>query len=180
MSMLKRWISLEGLPRISRRILLLVLGILVLLLRDHLTGMIHIVVGVAIIVITLMMLITTIREKNYDDPKDPRLTMSVIGLILGLMILGHPKQDSIHFIGIAWGLQGLSSGVHELHLAFCAFRRKQKFLVALIHGGIETCLSMMLVFNPLEEISMHVLVLGIEMIIQALEFPALTESTHTS
>ena len=110
MSAIKQWISLQGLPAMVRRTILVVVGILVLRLRTGLAGNIHYVVGTAVLLISAGMLTGVLRSHGYDDPKDYRLAASLLGLVMGLMLLTR-RNGSITFIAIAWGLQGMSSGI---------------------------------------------------------------------
>ena len=175
MSAVKKWISLQGLPVMLRRLLLIGLGLWVFIYPEVLKDHVHFVVGSAALLISLGMLTGVLGDKGYDDPNDTRLPASLLGLALGAMILIR-KHDSIPFIAIAWGLQGMSSGVTELHHAFCRKRRHQRFVAALLHGLLETVLSLLLVFDPMEEIELHIVLLGAEMMVQGFE----TTRKHTT
>ena len=177
MGILKKWIRLEGLSIVSRRLLYIVAGILVICLHGEMRNWIHVVVGVAILLITGSMFAQAIRRKSYRVQGDRRLPTAAVGFILGVMILVR-QHGAIPLIAIAWGLNGLNSGITELDHAIYALQRHERFAGKLAHGLLETALALMLVFDPYEKIGEHILILGIEMIVQALA--ATDEYTHTA
>lgn len=167
MHILKRWISIDGLPHALERLLLIVMGLVVILLREHFTSYIHIIVGVVMVLLCAVMLHESMSEKSYRSRHDRKLPTAIVGLVLGVLILWH-EDNSIPFLAIAWGISGLESGITELDHAVYRIAHRQHCAYHLVHGFIETVLAILLVFDPVEKIGEHILILGLEMLVHAL------------
>lgn len=166
MHIIKKWIKTDGLPHAIERALLVILGIALIFMRDHFTAIVHIIVGAVMIVLCGMMLWESVSEKTYKNRHDKKLPMALVGLVLGVLILWH-EDNSVPFIAIAWGISGLESGVTELDHAIYAIAHREKSAYHLIHGAIEIVLSLLLVFDPVEKIGEHIVILGLEMLVHA-------------
>jgi len=167
MHIIRKWISIDGLPYALGRVLLVVLGITVILMRNSFTAYVHIIVGAAMLVLCTAMLCDTLWEKSYRNRHDRKLPTALVGLVLGVLILIN-EENSIPFIAVAWGISGLESGITELSHAIYNIVHHRRSAYHLIHGLIETVLAVLLVFDPVEKIGEHIFILGLEMLAHAL------------
>lgn len=112
------------------------------------------------------MLVNGIHDKTYEVKGDRSIPTAVVGLALGVMVLVR-EQNSIPFIAIAWGISGLGGGITELDHALYGILHKEPCKIKLIHGLLETVLALLLIFDPYEKIGEHIVILGLEMLVQA-------------
>lgn len=110
MGIIKKWLRLETLPVVLFRLFFILCGIAVILMRGTLMDNIHFVVGAAIILVSAGILTKSIRTQSYRQEGNVYLPTSVVGIVLGIMVLVR-REDSIPFIAIAWGINGLECGI---------------------------------------------------------------------
>ncbi len=137
------------------------------------------IVGGAMILIGLVRLISAIRRREYKDTHTNATASSLIFIALGIMIVLETEW-AITFIAIAWGIFGLLEGAHAFNHAFSRISRGQNPWYYLIKGGIEVVLAFMLLWEPEHHITMHIIVLGINMIFDSVTMlPAVKRLVHS-
>ncbi len=135
------------------------------------------VVGAKKIILGVMKFLKNISTKEYASTHTNVTATSVIYIIIGLMIviesalsLTYAEGEgswSIGFIGIVWGVYGLTEAAHAFNHAFSRIARSENFVYFLIKGIIQLVLAIMLLYDPNEHISMHIIVFGIQLIFSA-------------
>ena len=89
---------------------------------------------------------------------------AIILCVLGAITMTH-GSTSTSFIGILWGLIGLSKAAVEFNEIADAIREKEPFAPSLAVCVFELALAVLLIINPVANIEHHLLLLGIELII---------------
>ncbi|MCR5747909.1 MAG: DUF308 domain-containing protein [Lachnospiraceae bacterium] len=136
-----------------------IIGIILILFPEPLTVLCPYIIGYALIIYGVMN--TYISIKHPDS--DTRMGDAIIKGILGLVILVQ-EDKSISTIGVIWAMQSLAEVAEEIE----EFRKEHKVrklnLIVII---ISTVLAVMLIMDPFEHFTVHVAILGIEMIASA-------------
>ena len=71
-------------------------------------------------------------------------------------------------IGVFWGLEGLSHSTHLLNELFYRMHNNKKYFLLLIETIIEFSLSILLIFEPYHSVEHHILLLGLELLLESL------------
>ena len=122
-------------------------------------------IGGLTIIISLGFIKDAVQMEEVKKSETKRLASGIVMLIVGAIII-IKQENSINFIAIVWGLFGLIRGIDELGEAFYNGKR---YIVELIHAIIEISLAILLIYNPFEKISEHIIILGIEYVIISLQ-----------
>lgn len=136
-------------------------------------------VGGIMIFAGLLRLISAIRRKEYKDTNTNATASSLIFIALGIMIVLETDW-AVTLIAIAWGIFGLLEGAHAFNHAFSRISRSQNPWYYLIKGGVEVVLAFMLLWEPDHHITMHIIVLGVNMIFDSVTMlPVVKRLVHT-
>ncbi|MCR5452180.1 MAG: DUF308 domain-containing protein [Lachnospiraceae bacterium] len=134
-----------------------IIGIILILFPDVLTAFAPYIIGIALIVYSVINIITSIKAPDSDA----RLGDAIIKGILGLIIL-FQREKSISAIGIIWAMESFYEVADEID----KYRKNKKFhIISLLSMIISTILAATLIMDPFEHFTVHVIVLGIEMIV---------------
>ena len=108
--------------------------------------------------------------KHHLVKEGPRgIGASFVLSILGLFSIVCGEQ-SIGFLGTAWGLVSLYKVGGEFDEALGLWRQKKHVaVVSVLFGALELVLALLLILNPFENIDHHVIVLGIELVMYPLK-----------
>lgn len=139
-------------------------GAICLAFSENLINFLPMICGVVLIFKGLIMFIQGIRDKDYDSLEGIGLERSIVILAVGIGILVK-QQDALFIVGVFWGLHGLNSAASYLNEALYYRKRKGKFMHLIIEAAIEFVLSLILIFDPITNIGHHIVILGIELII---------------
>ncbi len=131
-------------------------GIILILFPEVLTAFVPYIVGVALIVYAVINIFTAIKAPDSEA----RLGDAIIKGILGIVILVQ-EDKSISMIGTIWAMESLYEIAEEID----EFRKEKKVrILNLVVMIIMTVLAVTLIMDPFEHFTVHVVVLGIEMI----------------
>ena len=150
-------------------ILLLTIGTILIIFHENISHILPYIIGVNTILISTSFIKDFIIEKNFDEKNTKKLASGIIMFIVGIIIIIQ-NQDSINLIAISWGIFGLKKGIDELSEAIYNHIQKKKFIITLIHSIIEISLAIILIYNPFEKLSEHIIILGIEYVMLSLQF----------
>ena len=152
----------------SKNILSVIIGILTIIFAHSLIGIIPIILGSFSILRGAIGLFINIKEKEYATLETHKIPINIISIILGIMILVN-DHNAIPFIAIVWGVSGLRSAGNGLNISLYNKSQGQKYIPELIHSIIEIALCTLLIFNPFEKIEEHLIILGIQMIVNVIK-----------
>lgn len=163
--------SLEKIASLRVRVLLLAVGILCIFFPETFRDFIPVIVGASMSAAGLFGVVTSWDAKNYRFPGMSTMGESVVLLTLGLVIMV-TQNASLLLLGVIWGLLGLGKGAKEINTFLYRFSRKENFLFPLIMGLLEIIFGLILILEPTEHITFHVMILGINMILYSIRDPA--------
>ncbi|MCR4924349.1 MAG: DUF308 domain-containing protein, partial [Lachnospiraceae bacterium] len=134
----------------------LIIGIVLILFPDMMTAVAPYVIGIALIVYGTVNIFVSLKFPDSDaDMGD-----AIVKVIIGIIILAQ-NDKSITTLGIIWAMQSFTEVAEEIE----EYRKERKFHVSkLIFIIISIILAAMLIMDPFDHFTFHVVVLGLEMI----------------
>ncbi|MCR5107009.1 MAG: DUF308 domain-containing protein [Lachnospiraceae bacterium] len=134
-----------------------IIGIILIIFPDVLTALAPYIIGITLVVYSIINVFTGIRNPDSEV----RLGDAIIKGILGLIIL-FQEEKSISVIGIIWAMESFYEVAEEID----NYRKRQRFhIISLLSMIISIILAATLIMDPFEHFTVHVIVLGIEMIV---------------
>lgn len=145
-----------------------VASIICILFPSHLTIALPYMLGGAMVIVGFFYEWNAIRKKEYKTLETADTAQALILLIMGtFIILKH--ENSIGILGYTWGGFGLVKGTKELNIAFYKLSVHLKFGIELIQAIVTIGLALILISDPFEKFTHHVMFLGFEMLVTTLK-----------
>ena len=148
-------------------ILMPVCGILFIFFAPYLTDYIEYLAGSVLIVFGIVMFAHAIKTKAYANPETHNTAFSLILLICGIIVFFKDQEDCLTLLGIAWGLYSIISSMDSLTELFYQMANKETFVLVAIDCVVALVLAILLLWDPVEAFTVHVRLLGIELIIHS-------------
>ncbi len=161
-------LKLKRIVKISKILIYLCLGILILLFRNDIYDYLYLIVSLPILYVAVQEFIYEIYTKSYLNELN-KIGSLLIEIILATIIL-FTKTD-IELLCIIWGIIVIIKGTTALNNVIHLLVTK-KFIAASLEGIeaiIQIVFAILLVIEPEEHVSFHIILLGIEMEIIALK-----------
>ena len=163
---MKKWIA--GLKDVRLVYAAVVIGALLIIFPDHFKGIAPHALGAALMIYAV---INFVVLRQYPDigkhlgMKDINPGRSFVLFVLGAAILAQ-HSDAIGPIGSIWAMLSLyGAGVEINEMA----QENKVHAFNVITVLISTALAILLLFDPFEHFSVHVRVLGLEMIVSVFQ-----------
>jgi len=134
-----------------------IIGVLLIIFPLEFTAAIPYLLGLGLIVHGIISIIVFIKYKKESDVKIGR---SMIIIVLGGAILFH-NAEAIGPIGAIWAMVALYEVAEEITESF---ENRDFSVVRLAVAAASVVLALMLMFDPFKHFSVHVQVLGLEMV----------------
>lgn len=146
--------------------LYLIVGVLCVSITEQVQGVIPYIVGGVMVLVGLIRFITAIIRKEYRTVKTNQTASSLIFVALGIMIIVE-SDWAITFISIVWGILGLMEAARAFNHAFSKIAASERCIYHIIKGIVEGVLAFLLLYQPDHHITLHIVVFGIQLIIDA-------------
>ena len=143
------WQKLRGL----RRVLLPLSGVVCIVFPGHLTKSLPVMLGSVMTVTGLLQLPFALRDEEH---KNPETRDTATALVM--------RSHAMAMIGCIWGLMGILKGTRLLNRAIYRMTQKQGWFLLLAEAAVQLVLGMMLLFHHEQKITMHIVVLGMELL----------------
>lgn len=140
-------------------------GIICLIYTEHVIAALPTICGAVVLAIGFVRFASGIKNRDYASLEGTDLERSLVPIAIGAGIL-FMQSEAIFIIGMFWGLAGLYKAAGSLNTALYKICRREKFLLPLLKSIAGFTLSLMLVFDPFGKTGHHVLILGLEMILE--------------
>lgn len=147
-------------------VLYLIVGVLCVSITEQVQGVIPYIVGGVMVLVGLIRFITAIIRKEYRTVKTNQTASSLIFVALGIMIIVE-RDWAITFISIVWGILGLMEAARAFNHAFSKIAASERCIYHIIKGIVEVVLAFMLLYEPDHHITLHIIVFGVQLIIDA-------------
>lgn len=151
----------------------LIVGVLCVSITQYMLTALPYIVGSLMALMGLIQFIFAIKNKEYVQVQSNKTAGSLILIALAVMILVENEWAGT-FIPIVWGIIGLVEGAHAFNHAFSRIARGMRCSYYLVKGVIEVVLAFLLLYEPAHHISLHIIVFGVELILDGITmFPPL-------
>ncbi len=136
------------------------------------------IVGGFMILGGVIRFISAVRRREYAVTHTNSTASSLIFLALGIMIVSE-SEWAMSFIAVGWGIFGLMEGAHAFNHAFSRIARSQNPVYYLVKGSVEVVLAFMLLYEPNEHITLHIMIFGIQLMFDAVTMlPVVKKFVH--
>lgn len=142
-------------------------GALCILYAEHIYSFLPTICAFVLLYIGIAKCVSGIRSKDYQrlGAQDFEISIVLMAVGTGIMI----RQDKALFIvGVFWGLWGLYKAVDAFDAAFYGFFHRKRFLPEFIAGMLQLVLSLLLLFDPESNMGHHIIILGMELILEGI------------
>lgn len=135
---------------------ILIFGILLVIMPTQFVHVLPWLMGFALILrgISVIVLIFHFKDKTFG----PGAVIYNFVMGITIIVIG---GDSINIIGVIWAVYSLIEACKEISEMW---REKKYPVIKLINSVISIALAVMLITNPFEHFTTHVVILGIEII----------------
>lgn len=146
-----------------------VAGLLLLLFAPHVTDYAGLLVGGAMLVFGLLMMGHAIYHKEYASLDTHNSAIALTLVICAIVVLmQHDHTACITLLGISWGVFGIYFGVEDLTELFYNITHRKKFILLGLETIATLVLSVLLLLHPVSHFTVHVRILGVELIVASL------------
>lgn len=148
-----------------------IVGIVCVLFPAYVTICLPYLLGGAMALAGLAHCVFYFRDKRYLAANSTELARGLILLIMGsAFILQGPS--SLGPMGTTWAIIGIRKASKSLAKAVQKIHQREHFAAALLLFFIRITLAMLLLFDPFEKFSTHIVILGLELIAVSVRFTA--------
>lgn len=153
--------------RINKMLFYIPTGIIIIVLREKLIDYLSYIVGIPMLILSLEGLVYEVVNKSYKTMHN-RLGEEVIKIILSVLII-FAFDDNVLIISIIWGIIAILQAVKELSKSIYEinYQKNYKYLILLIQTVLEIIFAILLIIEPEEHVSFHLVLLGIEMLFES-------------
>lgn len=148
-------------------LLMLLNGLLCLLFSHKIIELLPTICGLMIVIKGAFNFTVEFKNDGHKNLENIDFEKSIISIAIGIGIL-LKQQNSLFLIGVFWGLEGLSHSLKLLNELFYRIHHNKKYFLLLIETLIEFVLSMLLVFEPYHSVEHHIILLGLELVLESL------------
>lgn len=146
----------------------LLCGLFCIFYSSKIESILPFLIGIMLILIGLLRSVRGLRNRNHPYFDYSIFSKAIILVILGIFVILN-KNNSISFIAVIWGIIGLNNASESLEIFFLKKKQKKTTLLRLFFGFFELFLSITLIFHPFEKIEFHIVLLGMQLIIDAIK-----------
>ena len=161
-----------------RYILFPLMGITCIVFASHIMALLPYLLGGTMIFTGMLMIFLNIEEGEFLRSMTEEMaygsTMVIVGIVF--VIKG---AEALPAVGTTWALIGTVKAAKSLHRTFQRIYMHQNCLLSLLEFVVRLVLSILLLFNPIDKIHGHVILLGLELLFSNIRFaPPLVLPPH--
>ncbi len=149
-------------------VLLPLAGVICIIFPEHLTRSLPEGLGCVMLLTGILRLPSALREQEHKKLETMETAIAMVLIVLGVATL-LMRHHALTMIGCTWGLFGVFKGTRILNHAIYNFTRKDKWAFLLAEAAFQIALGMLLLFHHAEKITMHIVILGIELLFSSVK-----------
>ncbi len=144
--------------------LMVLVGILCIMLQENIYSWFAIIFGTMMLERGIHGCYLGLKNGDIESKEQKQFEKSLISILIAVGIL--VRQDEALFVtGMFWGLYGLNKSADYLNeILYRISHNDRKVVLLCMACAIEAALSMILIFDPANNIEHHILILGIQLI----------------
>lgn len=154
-----------------------VLGIICIFFAENVTFILPYLLGGAMTIVGALIGFSYFQEKRFLEKQSDELAYGIIMFIMGIAFL-MKGSNALEAIGITWAIIGIRKASKSLSWAIRKIYDKKHFIVPIVEFLVRIILALLLLFNPLEKFTNHVVILGLELIAVSIPFTKLFPRTR--
>ena len=146
----------------------LIIGLGCIVFSEQIKDFLPVICGIVLIAKGIVQIVERVKSKFYIKSENRGIDSPIVLITIGIGLFIY-RDHAIILICAVWGAHGLSNSVNTLSEAYNNKLKKHPYILEVIEGLIEFALSFMLIFEPFKKVSIHIIILGIIIISNALK-----------
>lgn len=144
-----------------------IVGIICILWADHVVRVLPYLLGSAMVIDGSLIGINSLQDKHFLNHDSEELVYGIVMLIMGVAFIIQ-GVNSLGPIGTTWAIIGIRKASKSLNQAIQQIYMKKKFVTPFIAFLIRITLALLLLFDSLEKLSTHIVILGLELVVTSI------------
>ena len=145
-------------------LLLIFAGISCFILQEEILDYFSILFGSVMTVRGLLWVYLGWKKEDYKYLNEMGLERGIVFAIVGIGVI-FMNQHALEIVAIFWGITGLFKAVSHLDEWMYRLHHHKKNLLKGMEFIFEMILAFLLIFNPAGNVSHHIMILGLELIL---------------
>ena len=147
-----------------------IIGIVCVLLPRQVTSVLPYLLGGAMTLAGMFGVLTIIRGRKTSAQDSSALAHGIILLIMGAAFVLQ-GTNALGAMGTTWAILGIRRAARSLETVLRRIGREERFAAPLIEFFLCITLALVLLFDPFEKFSAHIVNLGLELIAVSTRIP---------
>lgn len=154
--------------KINRIIVYILIGALIIIFNDFILDkhLLSWIVGISTLVLSVEGLIYDIYFKKYETDRN-HIGTEIFKIAVSILILTVFRND-LDMICICWAILVGLTATRALNKSIYGMVAHKPFMISMLFSILELTLAILLVTNPSHHVSTHVVLLGIELIVEGI------------
>ncbi|MGN0153862.1 MAG: DUF308 domain-containing protein [Lachnospiraceae bacterium] len=146
-----------------------VIGIICILWAEYVVRVLPYLLGSAMVIDGLLIGISCFQDKCFLNHDSEELVYGIVMFIMGVAFIIQ-GVNSLGPIGTTWAIIGIRKASKSLNQAIQQIYMKKQFVASFIAFLVRITLALLLLFDSLEKLSTHVVILGLELVATSVRF----------
>lgn len=146
-----------------------IIGVVCILLPGYVTAVLPYLLGGAMVLAGIARGLNDIRNKEFLGRSSYGLAHGLILLIMGAAFIVQGAK-ALGPMGTTWAIIGIRKASKSLGWAIRQIYAKENFFAPIMEFLLRIILALILLFDPFEKFSTHVVILGLELIATSIRF----------
>lgn len=147
-----------------------VTGLICIFFSDHVTAILPYLLGGTMLAVGALRTLIHIHPRDRSAQNTGDLAQGLVLLVVGVMFL-IKGENALGAVGTVWAVIGIRKSAQSLEQTIRLYCDGQRFLLSALTFGIRMALALVLLFDPFEKFSTHIMILGFEMIAITFRLP---------
>lgn len=141
-----------------------IIGLLCIFCAEHITSALPYLLGAAMAAAGLIQCVVYIQDRGASAQNASGLSYSLVLLIMGVVFVVQ-GANALGPLGTTWAIIGIRKASKSLERAIAQIRLRQGFFLPAVEFLVRLTLALILLFDPFEKFSTHIIILGIELLV---------------
>lgn len=146
-----------------------IIGVICILLPSYVTICLPYLLGGAMVFVGLARCVLYFKNKRYLSTDSAGIAHGLVLLIMGLAFIAQGAK-SLGAMGTTWAIIGIRRASKSLGRAVQKIYQREHFAAPLLLFFVRITLALLLLFDPFEKFSTHIVILGLELIAVSIRF----------
>lgn len=157
---------LNKIYKINMMIIYLIVGIITIIFRNDLLEYLHLLVGISMLVLGLQALFLDIYFKTYQKENN-KIGLDLVRVVLSIIIITAFHDDLI-LVCVCWAIIAILSSCVVLSRSIHSMFKKEFFIFEMLFSIAEITFAIILISDPFEHVTFHIVILGVEFILESI------------